>query len=152
MSLWNIYAIDRVRDLVKVDDYEVAEGLFYHKEHLWARTEDGKVGIGMTDFALKKLREIVWVELPSVGDNITQNESFGTMESVKATQDLVAPISGKIEEVNEKLKSKPGLLNEDPYGEGWILVVDPTNIDAELKEIMDFEAAVKWHKELTKGS
>ena len=138
--------------MVKVDDYEVAEGLFYHKEHLWARIEDGKARIGMTDFALKKIREIVWVELPNVGDNITQNESFGTMESVKATQDLVAPVSGTIQEVNEKLKSKPGLLNEDPYGEGWILIVNPTNIDAELKEIMDFSAAVEWHKELAKGS
>jgi len=106
----------------------------------------------MTDFALKKLREIVWVELPSVGGNITQNESFGTMESVKATQDLVAPLSGTIDEVNEMLTSKPGLLNEDPYGKGWILVVNPTKIDAELKEIMDFNAAVEWHKELAKGS
>jgi len=150
--LWNIYSIYRVRDLVKVDDFEVLEGLYYHKEHLWARIENGKTRIGMTDFALKKLREIVWVELPSLGDNITQNESFGTMESVKATQDLVAPISGTIKEVNEKLKSKPGLLNEDPYGKGWILVVTPTNIDAELREIMDFEAAVEWHKKLTKGN
>ena len=138
--------------MVKVDDYEVREELYYHKEHLWACIEDGKARIGMTDFALKKLREIVWVELPSVGGSISQNESFGTMESVKATQDLVAPISGTIEEVNEKLESKPGLLNEDPYGEGWILVVTPTNLDAELKKIMDFNVAVEWHKELTQGS
>jgi len=141
-----------VKDLVKVDDYEVAEGLFYHKEHLWVRKDDGKVRIGMTDFALKKLREIVWVELPSAGDDITQNQSFGTLESVKATQDLVAPISGTIGKVNDKLTSKPRLLNEDPYGEGWIIVVEPTTkIDVELKEIMNFEAAVKWHKELTEG-
>lgn len=145
-------SIGTVKDLVKVDDYEVAEGLFYHKEHLWVRKDDGKVRIGMTDFALKKLREIVWVELPNVGDTITQNESFGTMESVKATQDLVAPIGGVIDKVNEKLKSKSGLLNEDPYGEGWILVVTPTNLDAELKSLMDFNAAVEWHKELIKGS
>ena len=135
-----------------MEDYEVPEELYYHKEHLWTRIEDGKARIGMTDFALKKLREIVWLELPSVGDNITQNESFGTMESVKATQDLVAPISGTIDQVNEMLTSKPGLLNEDPYGKGWILVVNPTKIDAELKEIMDFNAAVEWHKELAKGS
>jgi len=61
---------------------------------------------------------------------------------------LIAPISGTIQKLNEKLGSKPGLLNEEPYGEGWILVIDPTNIDSELKEIMDFNAAVKWHKEL----
>jgi len=146
------YSIDEVKGLVKVNDFEVLEGLYYHKEHLWARIEDGKARIGMTDFALKKLREIVWVELPNVGDNITQNESFGTMESVKATQDLVAPISGTIEKVNEKLKSKPGLLNEDPYGKGWILVATPTNLETELKKIMDFEAAIEWHKGLVKES
>ena len=138
--------------MVKINDYEVREGLYYHKEHLWTRVENGKARIGMTDFALKQLREIVWVELPSTGSSITQNEVFGAMESVKATQDLVAPISGTIEEVNEKLKSKPGLLNEDPYGEGWVLVVTPTNVDAELGQLMNFEGAVEWHRELAKGS
>ena len=137
--------------MVKVDDYEVAEGLFYHKEHLWVRIEDGKARIGMTNFALIQLREIVWVELPNVGTTITQNEVFGSMESVKATQDLVAPISGVIKEVNEALKSKPKILNEDPYGEGWILIMAPTNVDSELKEIMDFNTAIEWHKELAKG-
>jgi len=137
--------------LVKVDDYEVPEGLYYHKEYLWARIENGKVRIGMTDYAQKQLREIVFVELPSVGDTITKDEPFGTVESVKAVSDLIAPISGTIEEVNEELDAKPELLNEDPYGEGWILVVTPTDLEAELKEIMDFNTAVEWHKELIKG-
>jgi glycine cleavage system H protein len=130
----------------------VPEGLHYHKEFAWARIEDGKVRIGITDFAQKQLREIVYVELPSVGDTITQNDPFGTVESVKAVSDLIAPISGTIEEVNGDLESKPELLNEDPYGKGWIIVVTPTNLDAELKEIMDFNASVEWHKELIKGS
>jgi len=146
------YSIDEVKGLVKVDDYKVPEGLYYHKEYLWARVEKGKARIGMTDFAQKQLREIVYVELPSVGDTITQNDPFGTVESVKAVSDLIAPISGTIEEVNEDLESKPELLNEDPYSKGWLLVVTPTNLDAELKEIMDFNAAVEWHKELIKGS
>jgi len=103
----------------------------------------GKVRIGITDYAQKQLREIVYVELPSVGDTTTQNDPFGTVESVKAVSDLVAPISGKIEEVNEELESKPELLNEDPYDKGWLLVVTPTNLDAELKQIMDFTAAVR---------
>ena len=106
----------------------------------------------MTDYAQKQLREIVFVELPSVGDTITKDEPFGTVESVKAVSDLIAPISGTIEEVNEELDAKPELLNEDPYGEGWILVVTPTDLEAELKEIMDFNTAVEWHKELIKGS
>jgi len=140
-----------VISLVKVGDYEVPEGLYYHKEYLWARVEKGKARIGVTDYAQKQLREIVYVELPSAGETITQSEPFGTVESVKAVSDLIAPISGTIEEVNEELESKPELLNEDPYGKGWLLIINPKNLDAELKKIMDFDAAVKWHKELTKG-
>ena len=136
--------------MVKVDDFEVPENLFYHKEYQWAKVESGKVKIGIIDFAQKQLHDIVYVELPSVGDTITQNEPFGTLESVKAVSDLIAPVNGTIEAVNEELESKPELLNEDPYGEGWILTVVPTNLDADLKAILNFEAAVEWHKELVK--
>ena len=136
--------------MVKVDDFEVPENLHYHKEYLWASEENGKVKIGMIDFAQKQLHDIVYVELPSVGDTITQNEPFGTLESVKAVSDLIAPVSGTIEAVNEELESKPELLNEDGYGEGWIITVAPTNLDADVKELMTFDAAVEWHKELAK--
>ena len=136
--------------MVKVDDYEVPENLCYHKEYLWARLENGKVKIGMIDFAQKQLHDIVYVELPSVGDTITQNEPFGTLESVKAVSDLIAPVSGTIEAINEELESKPELLNEDSYGKGWLITVAPTNLDADLKELMNFDAAVEWHKELAK--
>lgn len=134
--------------MVKVEDFEVPENLYYHKEYLWAKVEGDKVKIGMIDFAQKQLNDIVYVELPSAGDEITQNEPFGTLESVKAVSDLIAPISGTIEAVNEELESKPELINEDPYGEGWLLIVAPTNLDADLKKILDFDAAVEWHKEL----
>jgi glycine cleavage system H protein len=80
------------------------------------------------------------------------NEPFGTLESVKAVSDLVAPITGTIEAVNEELESKPELINEDPYGEGWILIVEPTNLDEDIKALLDFDAAVEWHKELVKES
>lgn len=136
--------------MVKVNNYEVPEGLYYHKEYGWARIENGKARIGITDYAQKQLREIVFVELPSVGDTLKQNDPFGTVESVKAVSDLVAPISGKIEQINEELSDKPELLNEDPYNKGWILVISPTNLDAELKQLMDFNKAVEWHKELVK--
>ncbi len=136
--------------MVKVEDYEVPENLCYHKEYLWASVEDGKVKIGMIDFAQKQLHDIIYVELPSVGDTITQNEPFGTLESVKAVSDFVAPVSGTVEAVNEELESKPELLNEDPYGEGWVLIVAPSNLDADLKAILNFDAAVEWHKELAK--
>jgi glycine cleavage system H protein len=137
-----------VKNMVKVEDFEVPENLYYHKEYLWAKIEGDKVKVGMSDFAQKQLNDIVYVELPSAGDEITQNEPFGTLESVKAVSDLIAPISGTIEKVNEELESKPELINEDPYGEGWLLIVAPTNLDADLKNILDFDAAVAWHKEL----
>jgi glycine cleavage system H protein len=134
--------------LVKVGDYEVPEGLYYHKEYLWARIENGKVRVGVTDYAQKRLRDIVYTELPSPGETITQNIPFGTVESVKAVSDLIAPVSGKIEEVNGELESKPELLNQNPYDKGWLLVVTPSNLDAELKQIMDFNVAVEWHKQI----
>ncbi len=129
--------------MVKVEDYDVPENLCYHKEYLWAKVEDGKVKIGMIDFAQKQLHDIVYVELPSIGDTITQSEPFGTLESVKAVSDLVAPVSGTVEAVNEELESKPELLNEDPYGEGWILIVAPSNLDADLKKILNFECSCR---------
>jgi glycine cleavage system H protein len=136
--------------LVKVDDFEVVEGLYYSKEFEWARVEDGKVRIGITEYAQKQLREIVFAELPSVGDEIKQNNPYGAVESVKAVSDLVAPLSGTIEKVNEEVMDKPELLNEDPYKKGWLLVISPTNLNTELKELMDFDKAVEWHKELVK--
>ncbi|TET19479.1 glycine cleavage system protein GcvH [Candidatus Bathyarchaeota archaeon] len=138
--------------MVKVDDFEVVEGLHYSKEFEWVRVEDGKVRIGITEYAQKQLREIVFAELPSVGDEVKQNDPYGTVESVKAVSDLVAPLSGKIEEVNQEVLDKPELINEDPYKKGWLLVISPTNLDAELKNIMDFNKAVEWHKELIKES
>lgn len=136
--------------MVKVDDFEVVEGLYYSKEFEWARVEDGKVRIGITEYAQKQLREIVFAELPSVGDEIKQNDPYGAVESVKAVSDLVAPLSGTIEKVNEEVMDKPELLNEDPYKKGWLLVISPTNLNTELKKLMDFNKAVEWHKELVK--
>jgi glycine cleavage system H protein len=136
--------------MVKVDSYEVPEGLYYSKDWAWIKIEGNKVRCGLTDYAQKQLREVVYVELPSAGDTITQNDPYGTVESVKAVSDLVAPLSGKIEEVNEEVSNKPETLNEDPYNKGWLLVITPSNLDAELKNLMDFKKSVEWHKELLK--
>ena len=136
--------------MVKVDDYEIVEGLYYSKEFFWVRIENGKARMGITDYAQKQLREIVFAELPSAGGTITQNEPFGSVESVKAVSDLIAPLSGTIEQVNEEVTNKPELLNEDPYDKGWLLVVAPSNLDAELKALMDSKASVEWHKSLLK--
>ncbi|MEM2118942.1 MAG: glycine cleavage system protein GcvH [Candidatus Bathyarchaeia archaeon] len=136
--------------MVKVNDSEVKEGLYYSKEFEWAKIEGDKVRIGITDYAQKQLREIVYAELPSTGTTISQNNPYGTVESVKAVSDLVAPVSGEVLEVNSEVQSKPELLNEDPYGKAWLIVVKPSNLQAELANLMDFNKAVEWHKTLGK--
>lgn len=132
--------------MVKVDNYEVPEGLYYSNDFEWIKIEGDKVRMGITDYAQKQLREIVYAELPEAGTEVKQNEPYGTLESVKAVSDLVAAVSGTIEEVNAEVQSKPEILNEDPYGEGWLIVVKPANLQAELANLMDFDKAVEWHK------
>jgi glycine cleavage system H protein len=138
--------------MVKVEDYEVPEGLHYSKDFAWVKTEGKKARIGITDYAQKQLREVVYAELPSEGDELEKDEPYGTLESVKAVSDLVAPLSGKIEEVNEEIADSPEMLNEDPYNKGWLIVITPSKLEEELKTLMDFEAAVDWHKEIAKES
>jgi glycine cleavage system H protein len=141
-----------VANLVKVQGYEVAEGLFYSKDWMWVKVENGKVRVGITDYAQKQLNEVVFAELPSAGDEAIKGEPFGTVESVKSVSDLVAPVSGKIVEVNGKVGSSPEMLNEDPYNEGWILVMSPTNLADDLKTLMNYEQSVEWHKQLAQES
>ena len=136
--------------MVKVDGNEVPEGLYYSKDFAWVKIEEDKIRMGITDFAQKSLREIVFAELPNVGGEVKQGEPYGTVESVKAVSDLVAGISGTIEQVNEEVKSKPETLNEDPFGKGWLLVIKPLDLQTELANLMDFNAAVEWHKSQAK--
>jgi glycine cleavage system H protein len=133
--------------MVKVKDVEVPEGLQYTKDFEWVKMEGNKARIGVTDYAQKQLREIVYVELPSEGETITQNEPYGTVESVKAVSDLIAPISGTIDKVNTEVQNSPETLNGDPYDKGWLLIVTPSNM-AELDGIMNHQQAVEWHKTL----
>jgi len=135
--------------MTKVNGFEVPEGLYYTKDFEWVKIEGEKVRCGITDYAQKQLREIVYVELPAEGGQIKANEPYGTVESVKAVSDLVAPITGKIEKVNAEVSGNPGLLNEDPYGKAWLLIVTPAN-KAEIKDLMDHAKAVEWHKSLIK--
>jgi glycine cleavage system H protein len=132
--------------MVKVENFEVPEGLYYSNDFSWVKVEGDKVRMGITDYAQKQLREIVYAELPEAGAEVTQNEPYGTLESVKAVSDLVAAVSGTVEEVNEEVQSQPELLNEDPYDKGWLVVVKPANLQAELANLMDFDKAVEWHK------
>ncbi len=132
--------------MVKVGEYEVREGLHFSVDFAWIKVEGEKVRIGITDYAQKQLREIVFAELPEEGTDLNQNDPYGTLESVKAVSDLISPLSGKIEEVNEEVKSNPEILNEDPFEKGWLIVLKPSNLDEELANLMDFDKSVKWHK------
>jgi glycine cleavage system H protein len=105
------------------------EDLKYTKEHEWARVEGQRVVVGITDFAQEELGDIVFVELPEVGMVVEAMGIFGVVESVKAVSDLYAPVDGTIVAVNTVLEDRPELINHSPYGEGWMIVLEATNIE-----------------------
>ncbi len=106
------------------------DNLFYTKDHEWIRYENGFACIGITDYAQKELGEIVYVDVTTVGEKVDQNAIFGSIEAVKTVSDLFLPVSGEITEVNPELDDKPELVNEDPYGKGWIIKIVPANQDS----------------------
>jgi glycine cleavage system H protein len=112
------------------------EDLKYTREHEWARRKGNQLVIGITDFAQDQLGDVVFVELPEVGDPVKKGESFGVVESTKAVSELFAPVSGKVVEVNDPLADAPETINEDPYEEGWMIVVEPAD-PKELDALMD---------------
>ena len=135
---------------MKVDDYEVPEGLRYTKEHEWITVEAEKCRVGVTDYAQKSLHEVVYVDLPQVGKQLKQSEVFGTVESVKAVSELYSPVSGEIMERNERLVQSPELVNQDPYGAGWIVVVKPSHLEVDTKALLTAEGYATHLKEVTK--
>jgi glycine cleavage system H protein len=111
------------------------EELRYHAQHDWARVEDGEATLGITWFAQDALGELVHFEAPDEGATVTKDESYGEVESVKAVSDVIAPLSGEIVAVNQTVVSEPETVNEDPYGEGWLLRIrlsDPGEVDGLL--------------------
>jgi len=113
----------------------VLEGLYYTKEHEWAKVEDDVVTIGITDYAQSELGDIVFVELPVAGTNVNVGDAFMTIEAVKAVSDAYSPVSGEIIEVNDELESSPDIINRDCYGEGWIIKIKMANPD-ELNSLL----------------
>ncbi len=111
----------------------------YSKDHEWVHVqEDGKARLGVTMFAGEHLGDVVFVELPEVGDEVTQGEAFCVIESVKAVADCYAGVSGIIVEVNETLEEDPALINQDPHGQGWIAVIEPSDLP-ELENLMEID-------------
>jgi len=130
---------------VALAEHEIPEDLVYSEDDEWVRVDDDRVVIGITDYAQQQLGDIVFVELPEVGTNLEQGESFGVIESVKAVSDLLAPIGGEVLEVNTILAEQPETVNEDCYGEGWIVVVARENED-EIEALLD-PSAYRKHVE-----
>jgi len=112
------------------------DDLKYHKEHTWARISGRKATIGITDYAQEALGDIVYIDLPEVDSVVDTNSEMAEIESTKATSAVIAPVSGTIIEVNEKLADSPEIINEDPYKKGWIAVIEMDN-DSEVDELMD---------------
>jgi glycine cleavage system H protein len=113
----------------------IPEDLRYHKEHEWVRLDGQRVTLGISDFAQDALGDVVFVDLPKVATELTVNQEIGEVESTKATSSLYSPVSGKIVEVNAELDDHPEYLNQDPYGKGWIAVVELTN-PADVEALM----------------
>ncbi len=133
---------------MKVGDYEVPDGLRYTREHEWLRIEGEFCRVGISDYAQKTLHEVVYVDLPPLGKKVAYMESLGTVESVKAVSDVYSPISGEVVERNENLNSAPEFVNQDPYGAGWIIVIKPSQLHEELKQLLDAQGYADFIKEL----
>lgn len=116
----------------------IEKELYYAENHEWVKVEDGTAVMGISDFAQSELGDVVFVELPENGDEFEQSEQFVVIESVKTVSDVYMPLSGKITEVNEELLDSPELINDDPYGEGWIVKIDFDD-ESELDELMNNE-------------
>jgi len=114
---------------MKHKDYEVPEDVLYHAEHMWARKEGDLVVVGVTDFAQKLAGDIVYVDMPTEGDDVTKDKPFGTLETGKWVGKVYAPVSGEVEEYNEDVEDDALVINEDPYGKGWIIKITPEDMD-----------------------
>ena len=113
--------------------------LFYTKEHEWADFKENEVTIGITDYAQGQLGDIIFIEFPEVGQELNAGDTFGEVEAVKTVSELYVPVSGTIIEINEKLEDSADLVNTDPYGDGWLIKIKPTNVN-EKDHLMNFSS------------
>lgn len=125
------------------------ENLRYHKEHTWVKVSGKKGTIGITDYAQDALGDIVYIDLPEVDSEVEANAEVSEIESTKATSPVISPVSGTVVEVNEELSDSPEIINEDPYGKGWIAVVELTD-ESEADELMDATEYDKYLEEEAK--
>jgi len=129
-----------------VEGREIPVDLKYTKDHEWLRMEGDLCRVGITDYAQNSLHEVVYADLPQVGRRLAQKESFGTVESVKAVSEVYSPISGEVVEVNQKLADAPELVNQQPYREGWLILMKPLKLKDEAGSLL----SAKEYEELLK--
>ena len=140
---------------MKIGENEIPEGLYYTKDHEWVKFEGNLARIGVTDYAQKQLGDVVYVELPEVGKSVKQTVEpkvkemeLGAVESIKAVSAIYSPLGGEVKETNQALQDRPELINTAPYGEGWICVLEPSNLQVEQKNLMSAAAYAEFLKGL----
>ncbi|MFH1613366.1 MAG: glycine cleavage system protein H [bacterium] len=136
-----------------IEGYNLPDDLYYHFEHSWAKIEnDGNVKVGMNDMFQKTSGDIVYVDMPFEGDVISQGEVCGKIQSSKWIGKLIAPVSGEIIAINEELEKNSTIINKSPYDQGWIMLIKPSNLEEELKNLMKGESVIEWMKKEIKKS
>lgn len=128
-------------------ELQYPDGLKYNEEHTWLKVDGSRGRVGITDYAQDQLTDILFVELPEVGARVKHMEPFGVVESAKSTNDLFSPVTGQVIEVNEALTKKPGTINKDPYGNGWMIVIDMSNPG----ELDSLKSATEYRDFVEKG-
>lgn len=116
------------------------------EKHLWVKSDGFNLKIGISDYAQQELGEIVYVDLPDIGDIIEKGDSFGEIESTKTVSELIAPVNGEVVEINENLEDNPTIINDDPYGDGWLIGIELSNPE-DLDDLMDIEEYEKFIEE-----
>lgn len=130
--------------MAEIKGYSMPDELYYHEEHSWARVDGTKITVGMTDFFQKEAGDIVFIDLPDEEDEVSQGEVCGKIQSRKWIGNLVAPVSGEIVEINEDLEEDTTLINTDPYGKGWIIVIEASDLEAELENLIHADAVASF--------
>jgi glycine cleavage system H protein len=130
--------------MADIKGYNMPDDLYYHEDHSWARVDGNSVTVGMNDFFQKEAGDIVFIDLPEEEDEVSQGEVCGKIQSRKWIGKLVAPVSGEIAEVNEDLEDDTSFVNTDPYGEGWIMVIEAENLESDLQNLMRGDAVADF--------
>jgi len=133
--------------MAEIEGYDMPDDLYYHSDHAWAKVEDdGKVTVGMNEFFAKTAGDIVYVDMPMEGDDVEPGETIGKVQSSKWIGKLISPLAGEVAELNEEVESDSTLVNSDPYGQGWILKIEPASRDDDLGKLMKGDAIGDWLK------